>query len=51
MVTVSLMVPNDSKSYFYRMHKSCAELVSEEQERDIDSVLIDAIYRAKLGSN
>lgn len=47
MVTVSLMVPNDTRSYFYRLHKSCSEAITPEQETAIDSILIDAIYNSR----
>jgi hypothetical protein len=43
VVTISLMVPGDSRSYFYRLHKACRDALTPEQETNIDSVLIDAI--------
>ncbi len=42
VVTVSLMLPGDVRSYFYRMHADCAETLTPEQEQAIDSQLVDA---------
>lgn len=47
MVTPSLMVPGDSRSYFYRMHKACSDSITPEQESNIDGLLIDAIYKTR----
>lgn len=47
LVTISLMAPDDNRSYFYRAHKSCYEDLTSEQETAIDSILIDAIYAAR----
>lgn len=47
VVTLSLMVPNDSRSYFYRMHKACSDGITPEEETDIDSILIDAICHSR----
>jgi hypothetical protein len=41
--TISLMVPDDSKSYFYRVHRSCHVRLNEKQSGDLDGLLIDAI--------
>lgn len=43
VATTSLMVPGDVRSYFYRMHKACRDGLTEQQETNIDSILIDAI--------
>lgn len=43
--TISLMVPDDSRSYFYRVHRSCHEPLSEAERIRVDGLLIDAIYR------
>lgn len=45
--TVSLMVPGDSRSYFYRVHRSCHEPLTEEERIRVDGVLIDAIYSTR----
>lgn len=45
--TVSLMVPDDSRSYFYRVHRSCHEPLSESERCKVDGLLIDAIYSAR----
>jgi hypothetical protein len=45
--TISLMVPGDSRSYFYRVHRSCHEPLSEVERIRIDGLLIDAIYSSK----
>lgn len=47
VLTISLMVPYDERSYFYRVHKECYEKLTHEQEIDIDSILIDAIYQSR----
>ena len=44
MVTHSLILPGDARSYFYRTHKACAEDVF-----DVDSAIIDARARARDG--
>lgn len=48
--TISLMVPGDDRSYFYRVHRSCHEPLSEERRSAVDGLLIDAIY-AKRNMN
>lgn len=45
--TISLMVPGDLRSYFYRVHRSCHEPLSEQQRIRIDGLLIDAICSTK----
>jgi ribosomal protein S27E len=46
MRTPSFMVPDDSRSYFFRVHRSCAidhpEIVDETE-----GMIVDAIYRSK----
>lgn len=44
--TISLVVPGDSRSYFYRVHRSCHEPLSEQERVRVDGLLIDAIYSA-----
>lgn len=45
--TISLMVPGDSRSYFYRVHRSCHEPLTEQERIRVDGVLIDAIYSTR----
>ena len=45
--TISLMVPDDSRSYFYRVHRSCHEPLSEAERILVDGLLIDAIYSTR----
>lgn len=45
--TISLMVPDDDRSYFYRVHRSCHEPLTTEQETQLDGLLIDAIYSGR----
>lgn len=45
--TISLAVPDDVKSYFYRVHKSCHEPLNEAQRAQVDGLLIDAIYSTR----
>ena len=47
IVTISLMVPGDSRSYFYRLHRYCQNTLTREQETDIDSVIVDAVVRSR----
>jgi hypothetical protein len=47
VVTTSLMVPGDGRSYFYRMHKACRAGLTPEAETNIDSVLVDAVVAAR----
>lgn len=39
--TISLMLPGDSRCFFYRMHRKCAEETSKEEINRIESALID----------
>lgn len=41
VTTVSLMKEGDSKSYFYRTHKSCYHSLPEDEINKIESSLID----------
>jgi hypothetical protein len=45
--TISLAVPDDDRSYFYRVHRSCHEPLSETDRCRVDGLLIDAIYLAR----
>lgn len=45
--TISLMIPGDSRSYFYRVHRSCHEPLTEEERIRVDGVLIGAIHSAR----
>jgi len=45
--TISLMVPGDSRSYFYRVHRSCHEPLSEAERIKVDGLLIDAIFSSR----
>ena len=45
--TISLMVPGDSRSYFYRVHRSCHEPLSEAERIRVDGILIDALYSTR----
>lgn len=40
--TISLMVPRDTRSYFYRIHRACA---NPSVQSDIEGVFVDAIYK------
>lgn len=44
--TISLMIPDGTRSYFYRVHRSCHEPLSERERIRVDGLLIDAIYSA-----
>lgn len=42
--TISLLIPGDSKSYFYRMHKNCFEQMELNNETEhYEGLLIDNI--------
>lgn len=43
VMTVSLMVPGDNRSYFYRVHKACYEALTEQEKITYDSSLIDRV--------
>ena len=43
VVTASLMLIGDSKSYFYRLHKSCQMSMSPEDIKEFDDSLIDSL--------
>ena len=44
MKSPSFMVPGDSRSYFYRIHKGCA---NEQAMSEIEGVIVDAIFHAR----
>jgi len=46
MRSPSLMVPGDSRSYFYRVHRECDDRATEEEKQAIDSIIVDAVYRS-----
>lgn len=48
--TISLMVPDDSRSYFYRVHRSCHEPLTEIERILVDGLLIEAIYSTRNGN-
>lgn len=50
MVTTSLMVPDDVRSYFYRAHKPCVDEAEPERVTAVDSLIIDAVYAARSAS-
>lgn len=39
--TISLILPGDDRSFFYRSHKSCYETASEKAIGEIEGSLID----------
>jgi len=45
--TISLMVPNNDRSYFYRVHRSCHEPLKDTDRCKLDGLLVDAIYSAR----
>lgn len=45
--TISLMVPGDLRSYFYRVHRSCHEPLSEQERIGVDGLLINLIYSTR----
>lgn len=46
--TISLLVPGDTRSFFYRVHRDCAQRATEQQVMEIESSLVDS--RAALSS-
>jgi len=51
MVTPSLMLEGDNRSYFYRLHKHCSDGLSPEQESEVDGLLLDTIIKARNNLN
>lgn len=47
VVTTSLMLPNDGRSYFYRMHKVCHSQLTDEEHMMFDSDIIDTVAMAQ----
>jgi len=43
VVTPSIMKAGDSRSYFYRVHKTCYNSLSEQDKVALDSSLIDSL--------
>lgn len=42
LITISLMVENDSRSYFYRTHTGCYDSLTPTQQQNVDGLIIDA---------
>jgi hypothetical protein len=51
MKTISLMLEHDDRSYFYRVHKACYDALTPDEQSVYDSVIIDAVGRAKRDVN
>ena len=47
--TISLMLPGDARSFFYRAHKACYDDATPEATSQIESAQIDT--RARLAAN
>ncbi len=47
MKTVSLMLEGDNRSYFYRVHKSCFENLSDVEVGNLDGLILDAVIASK----
>lgn len=47
MVAPSLMLVDDNRSYFYRVHKACYEMLTHEQVSELDGLIIDAVAATK----
>lgn len=45
--TISLMAEGDSRSYFYRTHKTCYENLSPQEVTNLDSIIIDFVALRK----
>lgn len=45
--TISLTVPGDGRSYFYRVHRACHDSLTPKQNVALDGLLIDAICSTK----
>lgn len=39
---ISLMLPGDNRSFFYRFHRACGERASDTEKVEIESALIDS---------
>lgn len=46
--TTSLMLPGDTRSFFYRAHRPCAEFATEAQVTEIEGSLIDSRLNAAV---
>jgi hypothetical protein len=44
-VTISLLLPGDYRSFFFRAHKDCWGRVSAEEKSEIESSLIDQLAK------
>lgn len=47
IVTISLLVEGDNRSYFYRVHKGCHMNLDEAQQSNLDGLIIDAVIASK----
>lgn len=47
MVTVSLAIEEDTRSYFYRAHKGCFEDLTEDEQSDLDGLIVDAVIASR----
>lgn len=42
LVTISLMVPGDDRSFFYRAHRACWDSTTSEEQSHLEGTLVDA---------
>lgn len=47
VVTLSVMLEDDSRSYFYRCHRTCYERLTDDQRTALDSAIIDAVAKTR----
>ena len=45
--TISLMLPGDTRSYFYRVHAACWRRLTEAEKTIYDSAIIDAVANSR----
>jgi len=47
LMTISLLLEHDNRSYFYRVHKGCHDNLDQVQQSNLDGLIIDAVIASK----
>lgn len=47
LVTISVAVDDDNRSYFYRAHRSCYDALPPEKQSELDWPIVDAVTKTQ----
>jgi len=50
LITVSIALLGDRRSYFYRAHRDCYQGLSADGQTQIDSAIIDAVGNSRFSN-